>query len=224
MRPRVLLVNGPPRAGKDSFGKLLKENFQHVYLGSFAWALKVRTHGLYGCPEAPAGAFEDVKDAPNPIFLGLTPRQAYIAVSERFYKKEHGDDVWGKILCKSLQWADTQNAEKGVTNPLYVITDSGFAKEARCLIEFYGKADVALVRLHREGCDFSRDSRSYIELPELAFCRDVIANNMDELETCAFALAAEWSLTPREESLGKLIQFPLPKKSDSGGEPRPASG
>jgi hypothetical protein len=220
-RPKILLVNGPPRAGKDTFGRLLKEDYQHVFLGAFAHALKVRTHGLYGCAEAPAGAFEEVKDKPHRVFRGLTPRQAYILVSEKFYKVHHGDDVWGRILAEALQWADGENEKAGIKEPLYVITDSGFEPEARCLIELYGKDAVQLVRLHREGCDFSNDSRSYIRIPEIG-SRDIYANDMEELGDAVFAVAAEFGLTHRKEkTLEHLTLLPGGATDDPDAGPRP---
>lgn len=221
MRPRILLVNGPPRSGKDSVGKILKQNFEHVFSSSFAAALKLHTHRLYGAVDAPVYAFEEVKDQPHRLFRGLTPRQAYIAVSETLFKPLHGHDIWGRVLLEGLQWADVENEKKGIKDPLYVITDSGFAPEAAVVIEQYGKDAVELVRLHRAGCDFKKDSRNYIELPVKTV--DWYADDMDQLETCAFALAEGFGLVPRKESQGgRIIQFPHPPKPAESEPARPS--
>src|SRR5690349_14966217 len=86
---RLLLVNGPPRSGKDTVGAILREFFPgSIYETKMAKALKERTHALYNLLDPETGralrhdAFELVKDQPRDEFRGLTPRRAYIAVSE----------------------------------------------------------------------------------------------------------------------------------------------
>lgn len=44
-----------------------------------------------------------------------------------------------------------------------VFSDSGFQSEMEPLIEQFGIDNVVLVRLNRDGYDFSGDSRSYLE-------------------------------------------------------------
>jgi len=43
-----------------------------------------------------------------------------------------------------------------------VIPDSGFAEEVFPIVEEFGEDNILLLRIHRKGCDFSRDSRSYL--------------------------------------------------------------
>jgi hypothetical protein len=153
---KIVFLNGPPRCGKDFAGQLLLLLDPGIRVDKFARKLKEATHALYGMPELAHDAFEDRKDTPLPEFLALTPRQAYIAVSERYMKPMHGVDVFGRMLLKDLRSAWTGTA---------VITDSGFAAEAKPLLEWAGPANCTLVRIHREGCTFEGDSRSYIDLP-----------------------------------------------------------
>jgi hypothetical protein len=130
-----------------------------VYVTKFAKALKERTHALYGLMQngkpLPHDHFEMVKDSPDFQFHGITPRQAYIAVSETLMKPLHGNEFWGSRLLDDLD----DNFDS-----LIVVTDSGFAIEAGPIIEAFGEANCTLIRLHREGCNFENDSRSYIEL------------------------------------------------------------
>jgi hypothetical protein len=157
---RLILVNGPPRSGKDEIGKIIERRFAVVLVTKFAKVLKERTHALYnlyacGQPR-PHDYFESQKDTPMECFLGLTPRQAYINVSELLMKPTHGKAVFGKLLAHQIeQYEDPLG--------LNVVTDSGFVEEAQPLLRTHPKA--LLIRMHREGCDFKGDSRSYIDLP-----------------------------------------------------------
>lgn len=160
---RLLLVNGPPRSGKDTVGSMLKEFFPGtVYVTKMAKALKERTHALYGLVDGDGtpyahDAYEQVKDIEQEAFLGLTPRQAYIALSERLMKPMHGDGIWGKLLVEDIQ-------ENGAGADLVVVTDSGFEREAVPVLREFGVVNSTLLLMHREGTSFEGDSRSYITL------------------------------------------------------------
>lgn len=128
----------------------------------FARILKERTHALYGL-FGPRGRpllhdfFEDRKDVALPEFLGISPRAAYIAVSEDLMKPLHGADIFGRLLL------DDMRSAAGVD--LFVITDSGFAPEAAPIVAWYGANNCRVLRLSASGCTFRGDSRGYISLP-----------------------------------------------------------
>lgn len=172
MNGKLILVNGPPRSGKDTVGQILQSYHESsspraVYLAKMAGALKTATHALYSeltkDVEFPLkhDAFEAVKDQPCDEFLGATPRQAYIAVSEQLVKPLHGQSTWGRILANNLSkdWLARDAAD------YVVVTDSGFAPEAIPLMELFGVENTVLLHLYRPGTDFSKDSRNYIRLP-----------------------------------------------------------
>jgi len=115
---KILLLNGPPGSGKDHAARVIRDRyFGRVAITKFAKVLKERTHALYGLGETDPveGTFkpyahdeyENVKDTPLDEFLGLTPRQAYIGVSERYFKPMHGEQVFGKLLEPELRALDT---------------------------------------------------------------------------------------------------------------------
>jgi len=154
---KIILINGPPRSGKDTVGQILRLHF-HATVDKFARVLKEKAHTLYGMGTLAHGAYESKKEDPLPVFLGKTPREVYIALSETYYKPLHGIDIFGKLL-----WQDIRNVDG-----IIAITDSGFEPEARYLIDQVGAENVRLIRVYRPGCDFSGDSRSYINLgPEV---------------------------------------------------------
>lgn len=155
MTKKIILLNGPPSSGKDTAAKFLVNNIKDCKLDKFARVLKERTHALYGFPQRDFMYYELIKDVPSSDFYGLTPRQAYIKVSENYFKPTHGNRVFGSILCQELD---------KVSEEIIAISDSGFAEEAEVVIEKYGPGNVLLIKIHREGCTFKEDSRNYIEL------------------------------------------------------------
>jgi len=160
-RRQVILVNGPPRSGKDTVGEILRRR-HGCLVTKFAKQLKEMAHGLHSIVGGDAKPvrhdyFEKRKDDSCDEFMGATPRQCYIALSENYLKPLYGEDVMGEMLLKSLlggaQWRTA------------VVTDSGFSDEAMVLLRHFGVDSIALIRLHRVDCCFSNDSRGYIHLP-----------------------------------------------------------
>ena len=168
---KVILFNAPPGAGKDFAAECIINNFNNTIHNKFAKVLKERTHALYGFNWRPHYYYEDCKEDPHKDFLGLSPRQAYIKVSETYFKPTHGNDVFGVLLGNELDKLEWD---------LAVISDSGFKEEAQVLINKYGENNIILVRVHREGYNFDNDSRNYISLP---VCNIDIYNKGDESYT-----------------------------------------
>ena len=156
MTKKIILFNGPPGSGKDHAANFVKNNFDNVRVDKFARILKERTHALYGFSWRPWNYYEDCKDIANKDFYGLTPRQAYINVSETYFKPMHNERIFGEMLLRDIETRDFD---------ILAISDSGFVEEVEVLIEKYGAENVMLVKIFREGYNFSSDSRSYIELP-----------------------------------------------------------
>lgn len=158
---KIILLNAPPGAGKDFAAKYLEQNLTDCKLDKFARVLKERTHALYGFPERDFMYYESCKEEPNEDFLGLTPRQAYINVSETYFKPTHGKRVFGELLLQELKKENTS---------IIAVSDSGFKEEAEVLIDEYGADNIFLIHILREGCDFSSDSRNYIYPPYCKSC------------------------------------------------------
>lgn len=175
----IILLNGPPRSGKDFIAKALVRTSVTESGGhsaslrwvryAFADQLKRMTHRLYDINDlGRADFFEDKKDESCPEFYGLTPRQAYIAVSEKLIKPTHGDGFFGEVLSKKIAL--------GHPTAQVVVPDSGFPGEAETLALHSGR-EIYKVDIHRPGTDFSNDSRSYwdgpaIGIPTMDFVND----------------------------------------------------
>lgn len=167
MNHRLIFVNGPPRSGKDFAGMVLaqRKDLGLTNMAKLSAILKERTHALYllfdqGGHPLGHDYFEQVKDNPLEEFHGISPRDAYIAVSESWMKPTHGQGFLGELLVAKLRKHEQHMRARWT----HIITDSGFVEEAESLVAAYGKANCSLVRITREGYDFSADSRSYIEL------------------------------------------------------------
>lgn len=145
---RIIALNGPPRSGKDTAAKLLG-----IPVFKFASILKRSAHAMYGL-DVPVDFFEDRKDQRCPEFYGLTPRNIYIEVSERYFKPVHGNDFFGTVLAEALARSNHEAV---------AISDSGFDIELIPLIERFGENSITVVRLHRDGCSFRGDSRNYVK-------------------------------------------------------------
>lgn len=167
---RIVFINGAPRSGKDSAGRLITgaTRFGPCISVKFAAVVKERCHAIYqimnglGTP-APHDYFEDVKDRPSRRFFGQTPRECYKAFSERYMKPLHGKDIFGKFLLRELQKAEGMPGRP----ELVLITDSGFREEAVPIVNWFGPLNCTLLRLHRQGYTYEKDSRGLIDLSDL---------------------------------------------------------
>lgn len=181
---KIILFNGPPRCGKDTAANLLKDMFNAVQNTvairySFARPLKQATHSLYGLGHEEHDAYEYFKDTATTDFFGLTPRQAYIKVSEEMVKPILGKDHWGKVFVNYAKAFDIGSPPE----TYYIISDCGFEEEVQAILDYFTYEDVYLVKMNRPNTSFHGDSRSYINLPN---CRNFFVNNdggLSNLET-----------------------------------------
>lgn len=166
---KIILLNGPPSSGKDFAANFIADCFNRTRIDKFARILKERTHALYGFSDRKWDYYEHCKDIPNDDFYGLTPRKAYIGISEKYFKPMHDKYIFGKLLLSDI---------KDIKFDILIISDSGFIEEAEVLIEEYGSENVLLIKLIREGCNFNNDSRSYLELKGI---EEIYVHNREEL-------------------------------------------
>ena len=176
----IVLFNGPPRSGKDTAAKEMKDLYKRdAEIIKFAAPLKYLTRAfaefmgdLHGnvLTDIPS-----VKETANKYLLDLSPREFQIMVSEEWMKPKFGDSVFGTIAARQIKlFPDWQSR-------IFLISDSGFRSESETLVETFGASNVLLVRLHRRGCDFTLDSRSYIELADLGVTEIDIDNDQTTL-------------------------------------------
>ena len=154
---KIVLLNGPPRVGKDVIGSMLCRHTPVTRLQKFAAPIVDFMYRQFGVEMATVD-----KDMPNPRLFGRTPREVAICFSEKLMKPLFGQDFFGREAVNQLNFG--MRSENG---DLAVFTDSGFAGEAGSLVEAFGKGSVLQVRLSRPGCSFLMDSRSYWSHPDI---------------------------------------------------------
>ncbi len=187
---QVMVFNAKPRAGKDFSANFLANSLGNTAVLSFKDKLILAASNFLGitseqflegydkkteeCLEDWNGGVYDYysiewfKDVPMYSVNGklYSKRGILIHVSENVLKPLFGEEVMGLALVNDLP-------EDG-----YVfVPDSGFHKELMPVIDAVGKDNVTVVRLHRDGCDFGLDSRSYLN--EEDFDEDCRPNFVD---------------------------------------------
>lgn len=160
---KVIIFNGPRMSGKDEFGNRLKQHFYrkkgkvsiNLHHRMMKSSLNELVTTIYGVSLTDWWLRVDdrsLKEEPWDKLDGLSTREAQISVSERVMKPALGDDIFGKMLARTLD-----------IDKFYYLTDGGFQAELRPVVEKFGTDNILVIRLHREGFTFEGDSRSYIE-------------------------------------------------------------
>lgn len=195
---QLIILNGPPRSGKDTLAKYLYEKHKHFHHVKFANELKIIAHRFYNTPDQHPDAYEKFKDQPLTEFIGLSPRQAYINLSEDYIKKHHGKDFFGLQLISTIKKVQDNNEN------VFIVSDGGFEEELLPLLEVFNPALFTIVQVHRAGCTFDNDSRHYFDKERFGKLgiKFLSMDNNDTEE--AFLAKAESTL---EELIPSLFDF-----------------
>jgi len=180
---KVIFLNGPPRSGKDTIAAFLQKKLKSKTL-KFADPLKKACHALFGL-DVSNEYYDSMKDEEIKAFLKNTPRSVYTSMSEDYAKDQFGQTFFSKILLRSIQ-------EIYPKQSLYVISDSGFIEESTHIAEAVGKENCLMIHLYRDGCDFNKDSRSYIHIPKMDFVVLMNTGTPEYLQTKALSIVSSW--------------------------------
>lgn len=156
MPRRIILLNGPPRSGKDEAAKIILNKCNSLF---FKKAENIRlADPLLQCLHSMFPQVTDYESQKADVICGdLTPRQWIISFAEEFAKKKSGKDTFVNIALEKIK--------RGKQNTYFVVPDLGFDEEIDGFIEFAQQnadVEIILIRMHREGYDFKGDSRKYI--------------------------------------------------------------
>lgn len=183
----IVLLNGPPRSGKDTAFRAIKKRLPYAQEIKFTSFVKSQTHEFYGlqCEE---DAYEFLKDTPLPDFKMLTPRQAYIKRSLEL-RAEHGEDVVARDFVARL---------RRLSSPFVVNSDIGTDLEAELVLEEVGPHGIFCIQIEREGHSFDSDCRNYVNLKGVA-CRRIRNENIDIFEAEVVAAVMDFMQVPEPE-------------------------
>lgn len=151
-------LSGPPRSGKDTLGNLVRDALisRQTPAECLALSLPMRhaVYGMLGMAYSDAH-YDRHKDDTFTVGHGRTTtiRQEMIALSEHHIKPRLGHGWWARALINRMR------LPKG---GVLIITDMGFAAEHDTFVEEFGAENCAWFHIHRNGHDFSNDSRSYV--------------------------------------------------------------
>lgn len=158
---KIIAFNGPPRSGKDTLKELIINEFVDKNIKSYTLSdiLIEATCVIYGIvrDEWDDRYCTDMKDEPWELLFGLSQRQALIGLAEEYLKPKHGGDIIAKIFLKRLEYFN----ESGRIDVLLI--DTGFSEEFKHIVSKFGVDNVMLIRVKRNGRDYSNDSRSDVE-------------------------------------------------------------
>lgn len=169
--PNIVFIQGPPKSGKDTIVKNLIPylNFQHL---KFAQPLRDIVKVLFDCDDK---WLEENKDAKQRILRRADTdigefdriRDLMISLSEDFFKPRYGEGFFGNIIVNRIHASSKQ---------LILLSDSGFPTEAIPVISIFRPHRCLIIQLHRAGCTFESDSRSYWSHAQIPLVS--IENNM----------------------------------------------
>lgn len=185
---KAIILNGPPRAGKDTFQDLLLAegalNVGHRALIPFCYkhTLCRAAAKRYGVDEKILWALNadtTTKDESYPELGGKSPRQTFIYESEEVIKKEKGEMGVAIQTFENIRddWVEYQ-----LQDAVLITASGGFNVETDALMNFFGidRSDIFIVRIDRNGYTFEavNDSREYLKDPDLAFRNDHTIEDM----------------------------------------------
>ena len=159
MPVKIVLLNGPPRCGKDTAAGFLCDRLRGIE-HKCADPLRNAVPAMFGMALTDwRHAYLHAKETPHPALQNLSPRQAMIWLSEQVMKPTFGEDIFGRIATTALR---ARLAVYDGANPLVLISDSGFESEIVPMAEAFGAENMLLLRIQRPGHTFAGDSRSFI--------------------------------------------------------------
>lgn len=157
---KIIIFNGPPRVGKD----LAANAVLHFVKKHGSWLdpqherfsinMKRAVHAAYGLFHNPEYIdVNNLKDKPHTDLLGLTPRQAYIAMFEHL-ALQHGENVLGVLMEQQLR----RQHKVG----LHIFSDGGRFDEIIPIIDYVRPKNVLFIEIHALNRTFEGDIRGYI--------------------------------------------------------------
>lgn len=184
--PKIIILNGPPWAGKDCLVDSFLENLPYttydnlwIERGSFAQPLKQILQIQYNLSDEEVSEYNSnhvLKMTPEERFGGKHWRQLCIDLSDEM-KERFGEEYFGNHLADRIELMGAKRLGFEDAIPNVLITDGGFEEETVPLIRRFGVDNVVAVKLVREGHSYKGDSRKYLDYDKLKIKHYLLENN-----------------------------------------------
>lgn len=151
---RVLFLNGPPGSGKDEAANTLWGSRRFCRREKFSYPLRWAIEGFFGVADA---ELEEWKRRDPRI------RQLMIGLSEDVVKPLYGPALFGKLCAERIL---TFTSHSRSMDYEIVVSDAGFEAEIVACVKTLEEAICSRVevwQIHRPGCTFEGDSRSFVQ-------------------------------------------------------------
>lgn len=192
---KILLISGPPRAGKDTAMSAIlhsqHDNLFHLRRGVARFSAPLKHIAASILPsivvdDTDGNLIDEVtreevdKETPNPI-LGVSLRQFQIDMGEKFMKPRYGRSIFARLLLSRIPYY-APNID------LLLIPDAGFQIEVDTLLEATKTPEfmypVGLLRILRPGTSYQGDSREvlypYDSRGRLRCWYEIVLNDVDK--------------------------------------------
>lgn len=179
--PKVIIFNAPPSSGKDTaanyccqFLPSVHSRFKKPLMELVARILKIpldQFHIYYEVNKNVADIMINNSVCDNSCELDqhYSLREFMIHISENVMKPVFGDMFFGLYAGQNL------NTEKW-----NIFSDGGFTEEIKGLLEYTCKENIIVVKIQRDGCSFTNDSRGWID--ETLVGETIVIPNNDSIE------------------------------------------
>lgn len=161
MLDTAIILNAPPNTGKDTLAAMTEQVSDFVQ-AEFKEALYRET---IDCYQVDHDEFmsrhldRELKEEPWDMLNGLSTRDALKHVSEKIIKPTKGKYFFG---LEAVSRCIEQSLKYGTKN--FIFSDGGFIEEIEVLEQVFDL--VIVIQLHRHGCEWGEDTRSYVELED----------------------------------------------------------
>lgn len=179
---KVILINGPPRSGKDTLANSLVDLLGATseittFKEEILTQLSLESLFAKSPYESDQEFYERTKDSTPKL------RALLIAYAEKCIKPIFGQDYFAKQAVLQLK----RLAALG--HSVVVIPDLGFIEEYQTVKEAF--PDTLVVKMQREGFNFSKDSRSDLDIPT-----DLVIKNLgiNSLQLAARQIVEQFKL------------------------------
>lgn len=161
---KTIIFNGPPSCGKSE-AVMHTVNKLHTFTDYDVARIRMADplyNALRELFSLEMGEWEDMynnaKEEPSEQLWGMSPRQAMIWLSEDVMKPKFGKTFFGDIAgLKAMEWFTSY------PNGIVLCDDGGFDYEVRAYKDLLPKHhQLFIIRICRDGCNFSNDSRGYL--------------------------------------------------------------